>query len=47
MQKRYEAPSLTVIGKADYVVMGASSGGTEAGMFGAPDFEFEPDCPLN
>jgi len=46
MQKRYEAPYLTVIGKADHVVMGLTTGGTDNGQIGAPDFEFEHDWPL-
>ena len=36
MQKRYEAPYLTVIGKADHVVMGLTTGGTDNGQIGAP-----------
>jgi hypothetical protein len=44
MQKKYEAPDLTLIGKADDVVMGIGNGGTDGmGMLGAPDFEFEQD----
>ena len=47
MEKHYEAPLLTVIGQADYVVMGPSMGSSEGGQFGAPDFEFEDDWPLS
>lgn len=47
MEKQYEAPKLTMIGQAQDVVMGLSTGGSENGLFGAPDFEFEHDCPLN
>ena len=46
MQKRYEAPQLTVIGDANHVVMGASIGGTDNLHISAPDFEFEHDWPL-
>ena len=46
MQKHYEAPRLTVIGKADELVMGSTSGGTDHNTFGAPDFEFEHDWQL-
>lgn len=46
MQKKYEAPELTAIGRADDVVMGSGSMGLDNGHFGAPDFEFEHDWPL-
>ena len=43
MQKKFEAPALTVIGQADEVVMGSSLGGVDAPFESAPDFEFEQD----
>jgi len=43
MQKTYEAPELTLIGKADAVVMGAGCGGVDLPHEAAPDFEFEQD----
>ena len=46
MQKQYEAPHLTVIGQAHHIVMGPTTGSSENGMLGAPDFEFEYDWPL-
>lgn len=46
MRKLYEAPQLTMIGEAECVVMGASSGASDNGHQGAWDFEFEPDWPL-
>ena len=46
MQKRFEAPRLTLIGHADEVVTGSGIGGVDLPHQGAPDFEFEPDWPL-
>ena len=46
MQKKYDAPQLTLIGCADQVIMGSSGGGLDFGHQGAPDFEFEQDWPL-
>jgi len=46
MQKRYEAPELTLIGQADEVVMGSTNGGVDLPNESAPDFEFEHDWPL-
>lgn len=43
MQKKYEAPQLTVIGQANEIVLGTTSIGMDHGNFGAPDFEFEHD----
>jgi len=44
MQKKFEAPALTVIGHSDTVVMGASGGSDDSGITQfAPDFEFEHD----
>jgi hypothetical protein len=43
MQKKYEAPELTLIGEADEVVMGFAGGGFDSGEEAAPDFEFEQD----
>ncbi len=43
MQNKFEAPELTVIGKADQVVMGAGVGGDDVPQMLAPDFEFEQD----
>jgi len=43
MQKKFEAPELTVIGKADEVVMGSNIGGDDYPQLLAPDFEFEHD----
>jgi hypothetical protein len=43
MRKEYEAPELTLIGKAEEVVMGmVNTGGDYGPDFGA-DFEFEQD----
>jgi hypothetical protein len=41
MQKQYEAPELTLIGQADDVVLGGTSGLNDMVGLGAPDFEFE------
>jgi hypothetical protein len=46
MKKQYEAPELTVIGEADVVIMGASIGTSEGGLYAASDFEFEDDWAL-
>jgi len=46
MHKLYEVPHLTVIGQANHIVLGSGSMGLDNGHFGAPDFEFEHDCPL-
>jgi hypothetical protein len=43
MQKKYEAPELTLIGKADEVVMGFGGSGDDMPQQTAPDFEFEQD----
>jgi hypothetical protein len=43
MQKQYEAPELTLIGKADEVVMGIAGSGDDFPHQSAPDFEFEQD----
>jgi len=44
MQTKYEAPELTLIGKADNVVMGSGISGMDGGgHLAAPDFEFEQD----
>jgi hypothetical protein len=43
MQKKYEAPELTLIGQADEVVMGVANYGADYGLDNAPDFEFEED----
>ena len=43
MQKKYEAPELTLIGPADEVVMGTGDGGDDLPHESAPDFEFEQD----
>ena len=43
MQKKYEAPELTVIGHASEVVMGSGPLGGDAPLQTAPDFEFEHD----
>lgn len=46
MQKKYDAPELTLIGRADDVVMGSSTGGFDSPNQTAPDFEFEHDWQL-
>jgi len=43
MQKKFEAPELTVIGSADEVVMGTGFGGDDYPQQLAPDFDFEQD----
>ena len=43
MQKKYEAPELTLIGEADEVVMGAGDPGFDLPYQSAWDFEFEQD----
>jgi hypothetical protein len=43
MQKKYEAPELTLVGPATEVVMGAGPGSGDFGQLAAPDFEFEQD----
>lgn len=43
MNKNYEAPELTLIGKADEVVMGSGLLGTDMPHLTASDFEFEQD----
>ncbi|HJZ99095.1 MAG TPA: lasso RiPP family leader peptide-containing protein [Candidatus Solibacter sp.] len=43
MQKKYEAPELTVIGDAQDVVMGSPGDTSEVGFQFTPDFEFEQD----
>jgi hypothetical protein len=46
MQKKYEAPALTLIGTANDIVMGSGMGSLDATLQAAPDFEFENDWPL-
>jgi hypothetical protein len=43
MQKKFEAPELTVIGPSEEVVMGAGFGGGDILVHAASDFEFEQD----
>ena len=43
MQKKYEAPELTLIGQAGEMVMGAGFIGGDSPLQTAPDFEFEQD----
>ncbi|HXS00594.1 MAG TPA: lasso RiPP family leader peptide-containing protein [Pyrinomonadaceae bacterium] len=43
MQSKYEAPALTLIGDANDIVMGFSSGGDDLPNQLAFDFEFEQD----
>ncbi len=43
MQNQYEAPELTLIGEANEVVMGISSGGDDLPKYFGSDFEFEHD----
>ena len=43
MQKKFEAPELTVIGLAHEVVMGAGIGGGDILVQAGSDFEFEQD----
>jgi hypothetical protein len=46
MQKKYEAPALTLMGTANDIVMGSGGGMLDNGLQTAPDFEFEHDWPL-
>ena len=43
MQNQYETPELTLIGKADEVVMGSNIGGNDFPKNFGLDFEFEHD----
>lgn len=43
MQNQYEAPEFTVIGEANEVVMGTTTGGDDLPKFFGFDFEFEHD----
>jgi len=43
MQKKYEAPEVTLVGQADEVVKGFGSSGDDMPQQTAPDFEFEQD----
>ena len=43
MQKKYEAPVLSLIGQAGEVVMGMGTLGGDSPLETAPDFEFEHD----
>lgn len=43
MENNYEAPVLTLIGRADEVVMGTGNMGLDMPEETAPDFEFEQD----
>jgi len=43
MQKKYEAPELTLIGQASEIVMGASAGTNDLPLAFPVDFEFEQD----
>jgi hypothetical protein len=43
MQKKYEAPELTLIGEANEVVMGLGGTGLDYPFELAADFEFEQD----
>jgi hypothetical protein len=43
MQKKYDAPELTLIGKAGEVVMGSAGLGGDSPWQTASDFEFEQD----
>ena len=43
MQKKYEAPEVTLIGHACDVVMGSGTDGFDNPFQTAPDFEFEQD----
>jgi hypothetical protein len=44
MQEEYETPELTLIGRADEVVLGLSGDGLDFPHEFAADFEFEQDC---
>jgi hypothetical protein len=43
MQNTYETPELTLVGKAEEIVMGYSAGGDDVPNELAFDFEFEQD----
>ena len=43
MQKQYEAPELTLVGRADEVVLGINGIAGDLGLEGYIDFEFEED----
>jgi len=43
MQSKYEAPELTMIGRASEVVMGSDGCGVDVPHQVAADFEFEQD----
>lgn len=43
MQNKFEAPTVTAIGRANEVVMGIVTGGDDSPYEVAPDFEFEHD----
>ena len=43
MQKKFEAPELTLIGRSDEVVMGAGNGFGDVILQAGSDFEFEQD----
>jgi hypothetical protein len=43
MQKQYEAPELTLIGRADEMVLGIGGATGDLGMLAGLDFEFEQD----
>ena len=43
MQNKFEAPELTLVGQADDVVMGITTGGNDFPLNFGSDFEFEQD----
>lgn len=43
MQKKYEAPELTLIGQASQAVLGSGCCGNDGPLQTASDFEFEQD----
>jgi len=43
MHTQYEAPELTLVGRADEVVLGTSGPVVDMTGVAAPDFEFEQD----
>ena len=43
MQKKFEAPELTLIGLSHEVVMGSGFGGGDVLVHAGSDFEFEQD----
>jgi hypothetical protein len=43
MPKFYEIPELTLIGQADEVIQGLSTGPSDFDTYGAEDFEFLQD----